>query len=405
MKIGHVLALLWCLLAGPLAAETWRAGDVAEAEAAFAAAEAGDRIELAPGRYGAMHLAGRDFAAPVTVASADPGARALLTETLGLSEVANVVVEGIDIRAAGLAERTMAPRLSVERSRDVTLRDIAITGHVPTAADGGVRPDTPGLTGREVIAGHGYDTGVEIRDSHDVTVRALSVREARKGVHVHGSRDVTLTGLSLTALREGINLTDSRGIEIAESRIWGLRPWKPDSDAADHPDMIQFWGRGTARGVQDLTIRDNLLVQRPEDPHSQTIHGSMDGAEPTARAANFTITGNVIVNGHRNAISLSDVEGAVISDNLLLPKSSEFGRLPRVEVPAIVLRDVSNVEVTGNMLLAGPGQLPFTARADLAASGAIRHSGNRLLDFRPSSPLYWRRYLPRDLAARLAAPQ
>lgn len=363
----------------------WTVTSTQDLEDAFARAADGDRIDLAPGTYDAAVLSGRHFTAGLTIASADPDRPAVFNDSLRLISVSGVTVQDIDLDAAALAS---GYRVEVLNSARVTLQDMLVEGHLPTEAEG-VDADAPGTRRHNAITDYGYDRGILMRDSTDVTLDGIELRDLRVAVALNDAYDTTIRGLDIHAVREGINMFDVRGVLIENSTFHNFKPWKnPAAPRDDHPDMIQFWGTNSTFGVHDLTIRNNDFWQDPGDLHTQTIYGSSSGRPITH--SNFTITGNTIVNGHMNAIAVYDVQGVYIADNILLPKADLPDVMRQVESPGIVVIKSPDAVVEGNTFVPHSRLKEIKAPIASLEDGTVTLGENTLLSLDPASPLFWR---------------
>lgn len=372
----------------------------AELEAAFAAAADGDRIELAAGEYGGFVLRGRSFAQGLTITSAEPGARAVLTDEVLIRETAGVTLTGLDFTADRVADSMSAPWIYAFDNARLTVSDMVITGHLPGTGEG-ADPDALTTTRTEPIAGYGYGLGLLVKQGRDVTLADIEFKDLRGAVKIGKSEQVALERLDIHDVREGVNLFDVADMEIAESRFYDFRPWKTDGPQGDdHPDMIQYWGKNSETGIHRLTIRDNLFYQPPEMLPTQTIFGDMRGAGPGVTATDFTITGNTIVNGRFNAVAIYDVTGLEITDNLVVPNSFGVPDPAVIDTPHLVLIDVRDALVAGNAFLPiGQGR-PVKWDDATRDSGTVVIRDNTLLSTDPDDAAYWETY-----AAAVARPR
>lgn len=354
---------------------------------AFKSATAGDRIELAPGEYGRIFLENRSFATDITITSQDPNDRAVFTDTVNLKKVSGVWIEGVDVIADGLARNTKEALISITSSSHVTVSDVLVDGHVPTVEEG-IDPADLDAGRNDVIAGYGYGSGMRVRWSDNVTVQNVEIREVRGSLGLSSVRDSTFSGLEIHDVREGINASEVRDIVVEHSHVHDLKPWQEHPDGGDHPDMFQYWAsRGATYASSGVTIRNNLFEQ-PEGSQSQSIFGSMKSYRTGLVASDFVITDNIIVNAQTNAIRLHDVDGAVVSGNILLPNAEG---LPYKAYPSIYFVNVSNATVSDNMVMERwqtGDVLPMTDE-ELAEEN-IQVSGNTLMSTDPNSPNYWK---------------
>lgn len=337
----------------------------------------GDRIRLAPGKYDTLRLADRDFSTDVTITSQDLNNPATLSK-LSLVRVSGVTVEHVDVVGTDLKSRSNISRVEILSSHDVTLRDTTIDGYIPTKANGVDASTKPAQNA--AITGYGYDQGLAVRWSQDITIDNVDLKELFVAVYFEDVTNATFTDSEITKVREGINLTDIRNVDITNNTFHDFKGY-----TVDHVDMIQYWGVNSSVGVHDLTIADNLFDQG-SGSSTQTIFGALSGNKAVT-ATDFTITGNTILNSHPNAIRLGDVDGATISDNVLLPKSTAvtWGWYPSIRLPNSTDVTVSDNVVVNNSTTGSVTGLTAAQRAD----AQVTESGNMLLSHQSSSSAYW----------------
>lgn len=318
--------------------------DDAELKSAFRTAQDGDRIELASGgTFAGVSLRDRQFQTALTITSEDPENPAVFSQRLHMQGVANVTVTDIAITRVALPDSGSAGALTLKGTHGVTLEDIRITGHVPTAEEG-LDPMDPEATRGSVIAGYGYGMGMRILNSSGTVVSGLEIEDVKTALRVEKSDTVLLSGLDIHDVREGVNFFSMSDFTITGSHFHDFKPWWNGSPKHnDHPDMIQFWG--SPGGVEDIVITGNVFEQ-PEG-WTQSIFGQTGGTPDDAPTRGIEISDNVIVNGHQNAIYLSRVSDVVIDNNLVLPNSPTFQKA--TNVPKILLYGVENARITGNV--------------------------------------------------------
>lgn len=343
--------------------------------AAFRSAQDGNTIALAPGIYDRAVLSGRDFTAGLTITSADPEDRAIFTHKLQLRDVGGVTLTGLDIAATEVAPSFSHRYLEIGGSRRVTVADLTLRGHIPTSSEG-VDPESAGR--KDVIAGHGYATGAFVRDARDITFQNVSIADVRQAISINDTAGTVLRGVEIFGVREGVNVWDIDRILIEDSWFHDFKPWNM-SASGDHADMFQYWGVNSQSGVHNVTIRNNLFEQ-PEGVETQTVFGHMRTAPAGVTARGFEVSGNLIVNGHPNAIRLHGVTDVEIFDNVLIPSGPG---IERAYYPTILLIDVRGGRVTGNMAVPRwTGEVVIDAD-DLRAAG-VTVAGNIPLRDDPS---------------------
>ena len=411
-RLAGVVWVRWCVLAvvfawfmagvAPVAADgprnegsghnmtTWTVYSVAELETAFASIADGGRIELAPGSYGHTKLSDRHFVTGVTITSAVADDQAVFTNRLLLDGVSGVTVEALQVEAAQLASGRNFPRLHVVNSADVTVSDVKITGHIASANEG-ADPVSRTVHRLDPIAGFGQDTGLNVRGSTGVTVTGVEMSDLRLGMSVSNSHDIVIRDAEIHGVREGINTNDVRGLLVEDSVFRNFTPWMGGPKAnIDHADMIQFWSVNSKFGVHDLTIRNNVFRQDAGDLHTQTIFGHGRDAAPGVTMTNFTIVGNTIINGQMHGISIADVTGVTIRDNVLLPKSDLPDRPSQVDRPTIWTLRSADIEISGNTLV------PLSNQRDMKidrSTNVTIADDNIILSYDPGNPLFWRTVL------------
>ncbi|MGS4946664.1 NosD domain-containing protein [Meridianimarinicoccus sp. RP-17] len=369
----------------------WTISTVADLERAFATIPDGGTIELTPGNYARAELTDRDFVTGVTITSAVADDRAVFTDRLILEDVSGVTVEALDLRAAQIATHGNYPRLKVKDSADVTITDVTIAGHI-ASADEGQDPFADSTRRLDPIAGYGQDTGLNVNGSTGVTITGVELTDLRLGISLSGVHDTTVRDTEIHAVREGININDARNLLIEDNVFRNFTPWLTGKKSnIDHADMIQFWATQSDFGVHDLTIRNNLFRQDAGDRETQTIFGHGRNAGPDATLTNFTIEGNTIINGQAHGISITDVTGVRIRENVLLPQADLPDMPDQVDRPAIWSVRNTDVEIAGNTLL------PLSNLRDMKIDDStdVTLTDNIILSYTPSSPLFWRKVFER----------
>ncbi|WP_199555336.1 right-handed parallel beta-helix repeat-containing protein [Sandaracinobacteroides hominis] len=281
--------------AGPATAATYTVANPAELAAAIKAVRAGDTILLAPGDYGTMRIFRRRITdGRVHITSAD-GANRARVSTINLegSEgflVSRLVVQG---STTPLVNITGAPR-------NIAFHDNLIQG-----ANANLDPWDDN------------NTAVYIRGANTVTFTQNQFRDLKTAMYVQNSFDVIISQNSFTYLREGLNIASLGRGDIVGNLF---HSFYPRYDKSEHPDAIQLWTRGESWGSHDLSIRNNYFaLGGPRMVHG--IFGRSEEAESYGRPVYFarlTITGNVYYGSALHGITLSSVNGAEVSNNVVV---------------------------------------------------------------------------------------
>ena len=285
----------------------------AELNAAIAAATGGETILLAGGAYQGLNLFGRTFETPVTIASADDEDPAVFTGTITLTGVNGFVISGVDVDGEVPLSGAGA-RISIRGGSDIALTDMNISGTI--------RPEIEGV--EDELAGFPTEFGIRIDGAVGVSLDRLAMTDFAKAIRILNTQDISVTRSEIHQIRsDGIAMSSSTGILIEENHFHDFHPLIKPRGAGDHPDFIQYFGDRAGIGVHDVTIRNNAFIQG--DGYAvQSIFGWSGGANPSP-FTNFVISGNFIQNSQLHGITLGDVIGVEITDNVLIPRTYVHG--------------------------------------------------------------------------------
>jgi Ca2+-binding RTX toxin-like protein len=264
---------------------------------ALATAQPGDTIQLASGNYGDVLIQNLDFAANVTIASADPANPAVF-DTLRLKSVSNLTLDGIQVtNELEPGEPTWSSALRIDQSLNIQIVNSEITGSV----DGDYRNDA---------------NGIVVLDSENITISDSSVHDLTNGISVGRSTGVSITNNQIYDIRtDGIQAANTRGTVIDGNII---RDFHPAYDLGDHPDMIQIWNDGSFGDVTDITITNNQLLKGTGDNvQAILIQGQHGPNAAPYTTSNITIAQNTIDAGSAQGIWVSDAENVTIDANVI----------------------------------------------------------------------------------------
>jgi Ca2+-binding RTX toxin-like protein len=264
---------------------------------ALATAQPGDTIQLASGNYGDVLIQNLDFAANVTIASADPANPAVF-DTLRLKSVSNLTLDGIQVtNELEPGEPTWSSALRIDQSLNIQIVNSEITGSV----DGDYRNDA---------------NGIVVLDSENITISDSSVHDLTNGISVGRSTGVSITNNQIYDIRtDGIQAANTRGTVIDGNII---RDFHPAYDLGDHPDMIQIWNDGSFGDVTDITITNNQLLKGTGDNvQAILIQGQHGPNAAPYTTSNITIAQNTINAGSAQGIWVSDAENVTIDANVI----------------------------------------------------------------------------------------
>lgn len=316
----------------------------------------GDTVYLAPGVYSGLNFSNLNFDDAITVKSFDNSDPAII-ENLSKIEncnnitISNVIFQYTDVQGSR-PNNISNSLLSIIDSNSIQVLESEFLGFNSDFTDESIG----------MYEGYPFGIALNISNSDSVTVGTNYISTLHRGIRLDKTNDVKIENNHLEKIRiDGVNGTDHIGTKISENLFENFRPYRLDPDnlsgfTDEHSDMIQFWAKGAEYGVHDFKISDNIFIQK--DYQSQTVFGRNNiysNQDPSIQYfSNFEISGNLIYNGHFNAISLTGVNGARIFDNTVIPNeivSEDKKSSPIVYVgymgdrPTAETFDIDSVEV------------------------------------------------------------
>ncbi len=285
-------------------------------------ARAGDTILLAPVNFGDVSLSNVRPNGTITIKSADPNNDAVF-RTLNIMRSDNLIIEDIDISrplAPGASQNSYA--VNVARASNITFIGIDVSGSMNNDA----RDD--GL-------------GMSLNGSR-ISVLDSTFTQLRTAVATAGE-DFLFAGNSMTQVREGVTIRSMTRALIDSNYA---ADWQPDYDKLEHPDMFQVTSGGGANASSDIIIRNNVMLPGANGPVGgifikSEAYGA--GGRLDQRHENILIENNYYEGNHRHAITVSNADDVVISNN-----SVRTGINVGL-VPAINLFDVRGALISNNV--------------------------------------------------------
>ncbi len=380
--------------------------DTAALAAALAIAEAGDRIELAPGPHDGLTISGHTFAQPVTIASADPDAPAWFAEPVLVSGVHGLTIDGVDMRPDAVLPSGWAVALDIVDSTAVTLSDMVIAGRIPGPGEGAPL-SALGVTAEfgSAVIGHGFGRGVLVEGSADVRLEEIEVTGFTDGVLIVHSDRVTVSGAHFHRMSsDGVKLGQASDIVIEDSLFESFFLTIPPEDPgrAAHPDFIQFWiDDRSARGVDGLTIRGNAFVQG-EGTYTQGVFARSlvrTPQDPPLALENIRVHDNLFHMAQWNALWITDARDIELSHNTILPAEPSPGMfdgttgVPRLVIggtdPGEGFSPTRDQHVHHNVTVGMIQNFPDGGAAYMDANNIRVDATNRVLSTDPASADYW----------------
>lgn len=259
--------------------------DAAGLTAALKSAQAGDVIKLAPGEYSPVGLLGLKFNGMVTVTSLDPSRQAELTGLI-VKNCEGLKFQGLEFSTE--AAKTDYP-FQVFGSKNIALDGLNVHGSM----DGDETNDMAALM---------------VRLSDNVTVTNSEFQQLRHGVAHLDSKNVTISGNNFHDIQtDGVRGGGSSHVTIKGNFFSSFH-----DKEGDHPDAIQFWTTNTTTAATDIVVSDNVIVRGDGDAIQGIFLRDQVGGLEYERV---TISGNLIVGGMYNGISVAGAKNLVITDN------------------------------------------------------------------------------------------
>ncbi|MCE7798306.1 right-handed parallel beta-helix repeat-containing protein [Sphingobium sufflavum] len=266
--------------------------------AAIAKATGGDTILLASGTYAKITITNKDYSSAVTITSANPSDPAIV-KNIAVKGSTNLVFSNLDLPAS---EAQGSSNFLVLNSANVAFDHVNVHG-----TDKGISDVSPFM----------------LRGSTNVSVTNSEFSNVQHGISFLDNDGMTLTGNSFHDLRtDGIRGGGTSNVMISKNVFTDFYP-----EAGDHPDAIQFWTTNTTASASNITISDNMFVQgKGEQVQGVFMRDTFD----TLPYQNVTITGNTIIGGMNNGVSVDGVNGLTLSDNTVIALGDEKSTI-RVE--------------------------------------------------------------------------
>jgi Ca2+-binding RTX toxin-like protein len=248
-------------------------------------AQEGDTIYLAPGTYDSILVRSLGNIG-VTVTSLDSDNPAILTGVT-MSDTSGVRFSEVVFESP--ADVTNAFRFS--SVSDITFSGVVFRG-----------PDNLG-SGDEV-------SPLLIRSSSDITIVQSEFYNVWHGVKLLDVDGIIITGSYFHDIRtDGIRGGGVSNAVITNNFFTDFNPI-----GNDHPDAIQFWSTNQDEAGRNLIISDNLIVRGEGSPiQGIFIRDTFD----TLPFENVSITGNIVLGGLYNGISVGGLIGGEITNNIV----------------------------------------------------------------------------------------
>lgn len=296
--------------------------NASELQAAMASVIGGDRVVLASGDYGNLQIINKNYASNVTIEAA-AGASPAHLDGLFVQNVTNLTVKGLDLgRALNPGEPDYTQLNYIRNSSNIKLDGITVHG----SYDNEPANDGFGI----VVTGV---TNIQVVNSH--------FEELYRGMNFRQCENVFVEGNDIVRMRsDGFVVSATDNITFDGNHFSEFMPQLPD-----HADFIQFWNIGETRGSNNITIKNNEMMQEYFSGVSQTgVQGIWISDPEEYGYKNVLIQNNILwSNDAYNGISVIGGDGVQILGNTVVSKATD------VEQFWIRMEYTNNLVIEGNV--------------------------------------------------------
>lgn len=247
----------------------------------------GDTILLASGTYAGVALKNITINGNVTIASADAGHPAVLSDLL-VKGSSGLSFANLDFVATASSSNFS---FQVFGSNHINFDHIDVKGPANLGSGDEVSP-------------------FMIRNSSDIAVTNSEFSNVWHGISMLDNDGVTIADNFFHDIRtDGVRGGGNSNLSISNNMFTDFFP-----SAGDHPDAIQLWTTNTTETAHDIVITDNLIV-RGDGAAVQGIF--LRDTFDNLPFSNVTITGNLVAGGMYNGIAIDGVNDGLIANNVV----------------------------------------------------------------------------------------
>ncbi|WP_162854526.1 right-handed parallel beta-helix repeat-containing protein [Sphingobium estronivorans] len=230
----------------------------------------------------------------------------------GIAIVGNVTIKSLDA-----ANQASLLDLTVKNSSGLTFEDLRFTPqsvdrlytfNVTNSSD--IHFDGIEVVGPDGAAGY-QSAPFLIRGSENISVTNSEFHHLWNGISVLDSSHLNVTGNYFHDIRtDGFRGGGVSNLVVSGNYFTDFHP-----AAGDHPDAIQLWTTNTTTSAHDIVISDNIVTRGDGDVIQGIFLRDQVGTLPYQ---NVTITGNMVLGGMYNGISVGHADGAKITGNTVI---------------------------------------------------------------------------------------
>lgn len=314
---------------------TYTVGTTAELRATIGNAKNGDTILLESGTYSSVMLRGLNIDGNITITSKNPAKQAVFTD-LNVRDSSGMTFRGIEFAAdpkAGMYKFT------VMGSENIVLDKLYVHG---TLNDNPWDDTSP----------------LMIRNSKNVSVTNSEFEQVWHGVSFLDNDGLTITGNEFHDIRtDGVRGGGTSNLLISNNTFTDFYPHpgkRADGMDKDHPDGIQIWTTNTSKVASNITITDNVVMRGDGAPVQGIFLRDTFSNLPFE---DVTITGNVVIGGMANGISVDGAKGLLVENNQVIAIDDSKSH---IRIQLVTEGTVANNEATGYQYFSSPNVVQTT---------------------------------------------
>lgn len=276
---------------------------------ALAQAKPGDVIRLASGTYANVAIKGLNIAGNVTIMSADASRPAVLLD------------------------------LSIKSSQGLTFSNLTFSETKPSSDYGftvsgssNIQFDHLKVSGPANIGSGAESSLMQIRSSTGVTVSNSEFSNGNYAISLIDTSGTVIKGNFFHDIRtDGVRGGGNSNITISGNLFTDFYP-----AAGDHSDAIQLWTTNTSATARNIVITDNVVVRGDGRPIQGVFLRDTFDQMPFE---NVTVTGNLVVGGVYNGISVDGATSGLIANNEVYGLPDQRSSIRTGKAGGVVVRD------------------------------------------------------------------
>ncbi len=272
----------------------------------------------------------------------------------------------VTIRSESADHPAIISSITLERAHNITIAGVRIEADsrysavvIKTSSNISIENSLITANHDPLVAPTQLRNGINISGSENVQVTGNQIRRVGTGLGIGGSTNVEVSGNTFEEnLKDNLNVaSNNEDISIRANTFHSqLKSHFPDH----HFDNIQLWVQTNAyKNSKNISITDNTIFDfgtvTAQAIFARGDYKDANGIDNPFGFENLTITGNVIVTQHSNAIAVTDAKGLTISNNTLVYAGDRNTNVAAVRIPGVRFEKSEDVRIFGNILPERPG--------------------------------------------------